>query len=77
MYCWTHTPLSMFGDVYHPCMYVHVCVLVFVCVCAHMCVHESCSSHCDVDGCRVYYLEINDPYRTWQESVKVDELENS
>ena len=33
----------------------------------------------NVDGSesRVHYLEINDPYRTWQESFKVDELENS
>ena len=33
----------------------------------------------NVDGSdsRAQYLEINDPYRTWQESFKVDELENS
>ena len=54
-----------------------VCVL---CINAHLVykIHQT-KIRLDVDCSysRVHYLEINDPYRTWQESFKVDELENS
>ena len=74
------------------CVCVCVCALVCVCVCANLCreIHYynrivyvamlcRCRWHYLVYSLssRVHYLEINDPYRTWQESFKVDEVENS
>ena len=51
-----------------------------LCINAHLVykIHQT-KIRLDVDCIysRVHYLEINDPYRTWQESFKVDELENS
>ena len=51
-----------------------------LCINAHLVykIHQT-KIRLDVDCSysRVHYLEINDPYRTWQESFKVDELENS
>ena len=59
------------------CVCECICVL---CINAHLVykIHQT-KIRLDVDCSysRVHYLEINDPYRTWQESFKVDELENS
>ena len=61
-------------------MYVYVYVECVLCINAHLVykIHQT-KIRLDVDCSysRVHYLEINDPYRTWQESFKVDELENS
>ena len=63
-------------------MHVRVCVVsYFLRINAHLVYKKTSQPYIclNVDGSesRVHYLEINDPYRTWQESFKVDELENS
>ena len=61
------------------CIYAAKCVWM-LCINAHLVFkiyQTKIRLNVDCSYSRVHYLEINDPYRTWQESFKVDELENS
>ena len=77
-----YIPILLFKDrFYHSLRAMCTCMCMCVlCTNAHLVykIHQT-KIRLDVDCSysRVHYLEINDPYRTWQESFKVDELENS
>ena len=78
-----HASISSCIGCINVCIDDRVCVYVvsfYLRINAHL-VHNTYQTYVclNVDGSefRVHYLEINDPYRTWQESFKVDELENS